>query len=462
MIEKQEIERKAAELDLHIANIERDYVFGWLLKLIYENEYLSNLLILKGGNCLRKVYFPDTRFSGDLDFSTQSELNLSRVLGEINKVCLQAQERCGVSFEVDRNRFREDRIIDSGKKLYKGKVYFKDFYGNADHITISVRLDITEFDKIYLDPVTKKLLHPYSDVEDCSGTVRCLALEELLASKLKCLIQRRHTHDLYDFVYATFVEPPQELRRDLVASTFLRKTIFEPSPGAAKEILLGIPFAYFKGIWTKYIACPVQSRLDFETVERGFIEVIESIFAPFGLGRGTDAFVPVQYRNPIMEAGIERKLLRLIYDGKEKIVEPYSLAFKRRQDGRAYEYFYVHDRTGGHSGPGTKSFLPYKIQGVEKMDESFEPRFEIELSKAGEAGTKGYFGGSTRFSGRRKSRGRQRRSASLGYGWDEKQHKVQCSYCGKIFKRKSPSTVIRPHKTKDGWPCQGRKGYRVY
>ncbi|MGO6679718.1 hypothetical protein [Rhizobium leguminosarum] len=53
MIERDEIEAKAKEFDIHHANVERDYVFGWLLKSIFENEYLRTRLIFKGGNCLR-------------------------------------------------------------------------------------------------------------------------------------------------------------------------------------------------------------------------------------------------------------------------------------------------------------------------------------------------------------------------------------------------------------------------
>lgn len=41
MISKDEIEEKAEEFDIHVANVERDYVFGWLLKAIYLNEYPS-------------------------------------------------------------------------------------------------------------------------------------------------------------------------------------------------------------------------------------------------------------------------------------------------------------------------------------------------------------------------------------------------------------------------------------
>ncbi len=65
MINQAEIKTKALEFDIHHANVERDYVFGWLLKSIFENDYLRHGLVFKGGNCLRKVFYPDTRFSAD-------------------------------------------------------------------------------------------------------------------------------------------------------------------------------------------------------------------------------------------------------------------------------------------------------------------------------------------------------------------------------------------------------------
>ena len=70
------------------------------------------------------------------------------------------------------------------------------------------------------------------------------------------------------------------------------------------------------------------------------------------------------------------RLLRVTYDGHSRLVEPYSLRYKRRKDGHAEEYLYVWDRTGGRSsGPGLKTFLNGKIQSVEATDDTFEPRF---------------------------------------------------------------------------------------
>ena len=205
MILKDEIEQKSEEFGIHMAHVERDYVFGWLLNGIYTRSNLKDLLVLKGGNCFRKAYFANTRFSSDLDFSTEKKIDETLLMQELNKVCDFVQEVAGVIFEKNRNKVEEKSSIDKKRKVYQAKLYFKDFYGNPDHITISVRLDVTEYDKIYLPIQDRLLIHPYSDSDKCRVTIKCVKLEELLATKLKCLLQRRHSHDLYDFVYSIFI-----------------------------------------------------------------------------------------------------------------------------------------------------------------------------------------------------------------------------------------------------------------
>ena len=90
-----------------------------------------------------------------------------------------------------------------------------------------------------------------------------------------------------------------------------------------------------------------------------------------------------------------------------------------------------------------------------------DPRYEIELAKAGEAPSKGYFGGS-RFSSGRTRTPRTRQRSSRGFTRFTQTYKVQCPYCLKIFTRKTSSTKLNKHKDPNGWPCSGRSGYRAY
>lgn len=121
MIDQAEIKAKAIEFDILHPNVERDYVFGWLLRSIYENDYLRARLVLKGGNCLRKAFYQDTRFSADLDFSVGDAIHTDRMGEEINRACLEAQAACGVEFIIDRNTFVAGPMVDRTRRSFKGK-----------------------------------------------------------------------------------------------------------------------------------------------------------------------------------------------------------------------------------------------------------------------------------------------------------------------------------------------------
>lgn len=55
MIDKKEIEEKAKLVEINIADLERDYVFGWILNGRFTQSKLADSLFLKGGNALRQA-----------------------------------------------------------------------------------------------------------------------------------------------------------------------------------------------------------------------------------------------------------------------------------------------------------------------------------------------------------------------------------------------------------------------
>ncbi|HMB57200.1 MAG TPA: hypothetical protein VKM35_08310, partial [Arenimonas sp.] len=175
------------------------------------------------------------------------------------------------------------------------------------------------------------------------------------------------------------------------------------------------------------------------------------------------AFFPAELRNPIMDAARERKLVRLSYDGVERLVEPYALTYKRRQDNVAQEYFYCWDTTGGRSsGPGVKTLLNTKMAFAEITDVPFDPQFEIELSKAGEAPKVAHFGdGRVRPSKgvRAPSRATPRVTPRARKNVYARTYVIQCPYCQKKFSRGRNDTSLNPHKSPDGYPCRATRGY---
>lgn len=460
MITKAELKNKATELAVGPVNVQRDYVFGWVLFGIFTSPALKDLLILKGGNCLRKAYFEFTRFSSDLDFATEAAVDPAMLKEELNKVCGVVESMSGVKFDVEENRVDEGWSADKDQHVYKARLYFHDFFGGRDEMLITIRLDISEFDKIHLPLQTRKLIHSYSDHGVCSVEMRCLSLEETLGTKLKCLLQRKHIADLYDFVYSIFIRNEIDINRLQVAEVFLKKTIFQPSPRAAASILVGLPLDRLEDAWTRFIVCPKQSILDFRTTISTFKDLVTELFSGLPNRMSELAFFPPELRNPIMEAGSSQTLLRVRYNNADRLIEPYALSFKRRKDGVAREYLFVHDLTGGTSGTtGIKSFVASGFQFIENTDQKFEPREEILISKAGEQGDKLYFGNQSPYYKQPERKLKSTRPRSFHRArWI---YTVECPVCQRKFDRTTRTTALRPHQDGYGNRCYGKRGYIV-
>lgn len=458
MIDNDEIVAKADEFGIEPSDVQRDYVFGWLVNGLYENSTLADELVLKGGNALRKCYFPLTRFSDDLDFTTTGGLDADVLHEQFNTVCSYAEARSGVRFLTDQNRIdREPHVVDGNKRIHRLRLYFQDFSGNADYLTLKIKVDVTEFDCLHLPIQTRRLIHPYSDSSDCNGEVRVIKLEEALADKLSCLIQRRYSFDLFDLVYGVFINNELDVNRGELVNTFLHKSIFSRSPVTARDLLLGVPFESMKNFWQE-IVCPRITLPVFEDVVALVKDGIAQLFAPFSYGadRLAGMFFPPALRNPILQAATDQTLLRLGYHGSVRLVEPYALAYKVRKDGLAREYFYGYDVTGGNSGPGIKAFVHSDVASLANTDIKFTPRFSIELAKAPGRTGASYFGTPFSRRGVRSPRRRTVRQASTPL------YKVRCSYCGKTFTRKTTGARLNLHKDGYGNRCPGRTGFRVF
>jgi predicted nucleotidyltransferase component of viral defense system len=466
MIKVAEIESKAKEFEIHPSNVQRDYVFGWLLFGIFTMSGLKDRIFLKGGNALRKGYFENTRFSSDLDFGIPGDIPQNDLLSEINKVCEFAQEKSGVIFIKDDNKVEEKFTASEAPlpdlKVYEVRVYFKDFYGNADHIRIRISMDVTRFDRVLLPLQTVKLIHPYSDAAEVVCDIQCMKLEEIIATKLKCLLQRQHAPDLYDYVYSIRLLGG-DLDKEEVVKTFVRKTIFHRNPYILKGILHKTAFDYFRERWDKTLICAKQVIIGVEDAITFFIADLDGLFSIYSdNGFAQFTYFGADLRAPIMQAGRTLTLLKIRYKSADRIVEPYALKYLQRKDGQEREYFYVYNCSGGDNKPGIRCFVPENIQSIENTEKKFEPRALIELSKAGEMPENRYLFDPNRPAKAPRIRAitgittRRPRRVFSGI-----RYVYKCSYCGKISIKTTMDPNLRSHKSKSGYPCGGTYGYYV-
>ncbi len=469
MITQEEINKKSQATAIHTSDIQRDYLFGWLLFYIFTESKFKDTIFLKGGNALRKGYFLNTRFSSDLDFGTPYDIDVEELRQDIENACTFISERSGISFVIKRNDVTEkfSKWKETRWKVFEVKIYFKDFFGNSDHITLKISLDITRFDKTYLPIQTLPLIHPYSDADRVVCNIHCMQLEEILATKLKCLLQRDHAPDLFDFIYSIYLNQSIIIDKNEMKRIFLKKTIFERNPTVVKGILLALPIEYFKAKWSKTVMCTQDVFFEAEDAINRFTEQINEMFKDDTDNHWTDRhYFGAEHRSVILKGGKDMTLLRITYNGVTRLVEPYALKFQERTDGVAKEYLYVYDREGSKNNPDWKTFVAENISMIENTDIKFKPQYEIELCRAGEYPDNRFLYDRVKKQQKEntkifklRDRSSITRSSSRFPSFGPK-YIFNCSVCGKQFTRKSYDANLGQHKSKSGgYPCYG---YGIY
>lgn len=384
MITESEVKAAAITHGVPLPNIEKDYVMGWLLWAVYNQKQLAGNLVLKGGNCLRKLYFPDTRFSDDLDFTAHRVPNPIEFRKMLNAACAEVTKAAGIQFDIEKTSTEAKNTPDPDCKALDGRVYFRGFVGDSS-LTMRIKFDVSDFEKIVLPVQWHQINHEYSDVDACRVQVQAYSLEEVLAEKLRSWIQRTRSRDLFDVV-KIIQSKAVPISKANILTTFFKKTLFKGVPIAAREELLYEPkFANIEASWFSTIICPQSSIIIAANAITLFKQFIEAIFDPevltsmgvsisqrlYSLYRASSG-----YREAIIEAGRTRQLIRLLYHGLTRDIEPYSFRFRWAKQGYGAEYFYGFDRTKNQT---IKSFFLHEIQGVSILPQQYVPRWVVEF-----------------------------------------------------------------------------------
>jgi hypothetical protein len=164
--------------------------------------------------------------------------------------------------------------------------------------------------------------------------------------------------------------------------------------------------------------------------------------------------IPMRARGPleiIRFAAANHLCVDLQYDGSTRRIEPYSL--RETRDGNFVLY-----ATRTDSGE-PRSYRIDRMQGASVTDQSFTPRYLVELTTEGPISipqtASRSEGGSLSF-GRPVARPRATRSASGG-----PVYVYRCPFCGKSFDRRTMDGSLNAHKNPQGYPCPGRTGMYV-
>lgn len=195
MIRLAELKTRAAAEGISEQTIELDYVLGWLLLTLGEVSALDRALVFKGGTALRKVYVPEWRYSEDLDFTVRGDLTPDNLFTAVKEWCDVAAAASGLKLGPVELDARPPRA--GGRGNFSTKIPFVGPLAKAARPR-NVKLDISFEETIVLEPQRRVVHVGFSDQQGGEAKILVYAIEEVLAEKLRSLLQRREPRDLYD------------------------------------------------------------------------------------------------------------------------------------------------------------------------------------------------------------------------------------------------------------------------
>lgn len=462
MISKQDILERAREWQLRPEVVEKDYVLGWLLAAIGQHQEASENWVLKGGTCVKKCFFETYRFSEDLDFSLlpeagYSEADLRQVLSEVSDL---AAELSGIEFSADSLAIRA-RVDRLGRATFEGKV------GYRGPLAVPgwprVLFDLTQHELVIDEPVLRPVLHPYPDELPTDTLVQTYSMEELIAEKTRALYERSRPRDLYDVVYI-LGDGSHGIDLAHAREVFAEKCgAKKVTPPSIQDILdLVERDEELRAEWGNMLAHQLPHLPPIDGI-LGRLGLVLAWLAPVSTAAPTPPpTLPAPAGEPIVApdsarvwrsavpleairfAGANHLLVRFVYSGRSRTLEPYSL----RRSSRGNLLLYAWELESGQ----IKAFDVAKITQLSTTDRSFTPRYRVEFSPG--RGLEAPMLASAprvRRAPRKSSRVRPHAGPTYVY---------VCPVCNREFRHQRQDPMLRRHKTGDaGWYCSGTQGY---
>lgn len=100
MIDADYIRTIAAGAKLSPGTIEKDYVLSKTIMALAQLDEFQNNLVFKGGTALKKCYFPNWRFSEDLDFTSRNKFSPEQINQLFDAVVKKVESLFGVTMRV--------------------------------------------------------------------------------------------------------------------------------------------------------------------------------------------------------------------------------------------------------------------------------------------------------------------------------------------------------------------------
>jgi predicted nucleotidyltransferase component of viral defense system len=167
------------------AQVEQDLIISRLLVEFYRNDVISKKLLFRGGTALHKIHLsPAVRYSEDLDFVQKEAKGIGEVFSAIKEICQPL-------FGKPRTRQKEDGVV----------LTYQSTSEIPPSIPLRIKVEVNTREHTAVFPVEFRKYEIHSRWFTGRCELAIYSLEELLATKLRALYQRKKGRDLFDLWY---------------------------------------------------------------------------------------------------------------------------------------------------------------------------------------------------------------------------------------------------------------------
>ena len=202
------------------AVVEKDYFLTLLLEGVACTPFLKEMLVFKGGTALRKTYFPKYRYSEDLDFTLRKTLAPQEIRGALESALEYLKNEHNAEFRI---------------RGFNSKSYFTDIkvqFPGLKRAKSILTFDLSPEEVIVEEPSERAVFNPYYNKK---FSLPVYTLDEIVAEKLRSLLQRTRVRDYYDVWYLL---TKKEVDKKRIGKIFLKKVDYKKIRFAGKEQFL--------------------------------------------------------------------------------------------------------------------------------------------------------------------------------------------------------------------------------
>lgn len=167
-----------------LRQIEQDLIISRALVELFQDPFLVRELRFRGGTALNKLHFPKPlRYSEDIDLVRTSSGALKPLLDRIHGV---------LDSWLGPPRFDQSTVAPKLRYVVEGE----------HEAPIRLKIEINTRERTAHDPVRLRFLHVVNPWFSGTASIPTFSNEELLATKLRALLQRDKGRDMLDLAHA--------------------------------------------------------------------------------------------------------------------------------------------------------------------------------------------------------------------------------------------------------------------